>query len=78
MAQGIRLEYGVQKVSPHEFRGHQTYADEDSWYKNNIIGGKLWIWGGSVSGNFSFEDSSDFFPGAALYENHQIRSMGAL
>jgi len=20
-----------------------------SWYKNNIIGGKLWVWGGSVS-----------------------------
>lgn len=23
-------------------------ADCKSWYKNNIIGGKLWIWGGSV------------------------------
>lgn len=22
-----------------------------SWYKNNIVGGKLWIWGGSVSAN---------------------------
>lgn len=30
-------------------KGSVWNAECKSWYKNNILGGKLWIWGGSVS-----------------------------
>lgn len=35
--------------SEGEHKGSVWNEDCKSWYKNNIKGGKLWIWGGSVS-----------------------------
>lgn len=57
-------------------KGSVWNADCKSWYKNNILGGKLWIWGGSVSR--SHLETHHFyvrgregltFEGIALYED---------
>jgi hypothetical protein len=32
-----------------EFHKNSVWGEDcKSWYKNNIVGGKLWIWGGSL------------------------------
>jgi hypothetical protein len=32
-----------------EFHKNSVWGEDcKSWYKNNIMGGKLWIWGGSL------------------------------
>lgn len=38
-------------------KGSVWNKDCKSWYKNNIVGGKLWIWGGSVSSFFVLSQS---------------------
>lgn len=55
-SEGIRAlevkQEPVNQLYEHIDKWHERSvwnADCKSWYKNNIVGGKLWIWGGSVS-----------------------------
>ena len=64
-------------------RGSVWNDECKSWYKNNIPGGKLWIWGGSVSLLFSHtqiltKNANACKLGAAFHQNHHARQMGAL
>lgn len=54
-AEGIKCievkEEPVRQLYEHIDKWHEGSvwgAECKSWYKNNIIGGKLWIWGGSA------------------------------
>ena len=55
-----------------------------SWYKNNIVGGKLWIWGGSVSNSSPRENEPLKFPnllthvGSSFHEDDPRSQMGTL
>ena len=63
-------------------RGSVWNDECKSWYKNNILGGKLWIWGGSVCllshSQILTGDTDACELGAAFHQDHHARQVGAL